>query len=380
MRRLAAFALMLVLVVPVRAQTPSALLGSLPAPGPAGADSALQLYAPLHGDWDVTVIDHLANGARHTGTGEWHFDWVLEGRAMQDVWISPPRGEQRPAVGEASAFDRYGTTVRYFDPAIDAWRVTWVNPAQNYVATLVGRARGRDIVQEGSGDDGKMLRWIFSGITPTTFSWRGEVSTDSGRTWRTVQEMSGRRAARQSRSSAMSGNLMDALIAERPAAENEGALQLFGQFAGSWDSTLLLTNADGTIDNGRGEIHAGWVLEGRAVQDVWIFPKRGTTTSDGGREYGTTIRFFDRKAGNWRSIWISPVNHVTRSFRVHADGDEIFLEARTARGFPQKWIFSAITPNSFHWRNIMTPDDGRTWQLLEDVSARRMAKSPVSNR
>jgi hypothetical protein len=378
MTHLAPFGLVLLLVLPARAQTSSALLGSLPAAGPAVADSAHQLYSPLRGDWDVTVVDHLADGTRHTGTGEWHFDWVLEGRAMQDVWISPPRGEQRPAVGEASRFDRYGTTVRFFDPAIDAWRVTWVNPAQNYVATLIGRARGRDIIQEGTGDDGRTLRWTFSGVTRDAFLWRGEISSDSGRTWRTVQEMSGRRATRRPSASGSSASLMDALLAGGPAAENAGALRLFGQFAGSWDTALSLPNADGTIDSASGEIHAGWVLEGRAVQDVWIFPKRGTTTSDGGREYGTTIRFFDRAAGNWRSIWISPINHVTRSFRVRADGDEIFLEARTSRGLPQRWVFSAITPNSFHWRNILTPDDGRTWQLLEDVNARRMGAPPLS--
>ena len=376
MTRLAPLCLVFALVATARAQAPSALLGSLSAAGPAVADSAHQLYSALRGDWDVSVVDYLQNGTRHTGTGEWHFDWVLEGRAMQDVWISPPRGEQRPAV-TAPAFDRYGTTVRYFDPAIDAWRLTWVNPAQNYVATLVGRARGRDIVQEGVGDDGRTLRWIFSGITPNAFFWRGEVSSDSGRTWRTVQEMTARRAAARTTASGLSASLMDALLAGGPAEENAGALRLFGQFVGSWDCALSLPNADGTLGTGAGEIHAGWVLEGRAVQDVWIFPRRGTP-SEGGREYGTTIRFFDRKAGNWRSIWISPVNHVTRTFRVGADGDEIFLDARTPHGLPQRWIFSAITPRSFHWRNIVSPDDGRTWQLLEDVNARRIDASPPS--
>src|SRR5262245_25954715 len=128
------------------AQGPSALLGTLPASVATVNDSAHQLFAPLRGDWDVTVTDYLADGTRHTGTGELHFDWVLQGRALQDVWISPRRGER----AEPIAFNRYGTTVRYYDPSIDAWRVTWVNPAQNYVATLVGRARGHDIVQEGT--------------------------------------------------------------------------------------------------------------------------------------------------------------------------------------------------------------------------------------
>src|SRR4029079_9740751 len=145
MSRLALVALVACIAAPASAQSASALLATLPSAGPSVGDSAHLLYAPLRGDWEVTVVDHLPDGTRHTGTGEWHFDWVLEGRAMQDVWISPPRGEQRPAVGEASRVDRYGTTSRDYHPGIDAWRMTWVNPAQNYVATLIGRARGRDI-------------------------------------------------------------------------------------------------------------------------------------------------------------------------------------------------------------------------------------------
>ncbi len=60
--------------------------------------------------------------ARRAGaSGEWHFGWALEGRAVQDVWIVPPRGELRR--GDAAAnVNSYGTTLRVYDPDIDAWR------------------------------------------------------------------------------------------------------------------------------------------------------------------------------------------------------------------------------------------------------------------
>ena len=369
MSRLALVALVACIAAPASAQSASALLATLPSAGPSVGDSAHLLYAPLRGDWEVTVVDHLPDGTRHTGTGEWHFDWVLEGRAMQDVWISPPRGVRHTSPAPP-AFDRYGTTVRYFDPALAAWRVVWINPAQNFVATLVGRARGRDIVQEGTGDGGIMLRWTFSNITHDAFDWRGETSSDSGRTWRTAQEMTARRAAR-------SAGLLASLLAPGPMADYARALSLFGQFAGSWDSAVTYTNGDDTFGTGTGEIHAGWVLEGRATQDIWIFPRRGAPATNG-QEYGTTIRFFDHSTGNWRSIWISPVNHVVREFRVHTDGDEIFLEAHTASGLPQRWIFSAVTPRGFHWRNVVSEDDGRSWRVREDVSARRVGTVPAT--
>lgn len=37
------------------------------------------------------VFDYDVDGSVRTGTGEWSFSWVLEGRAVQDVWISPQR-------------------------------------------------------------------------------------------------------------------------------------------------------------------------------------------------------------------------------------------------------------------------------------------------
>lgn len=50
---------------------------------------AVQMYDWLVGSWDVTVTDFPEDGTKHQHQGEWHFSWVLEGRAIQDVWIVP---------------------------------------------------------------------------------------------------------------------------------------------------------------------------------------------------------------------------------------------------------------------------------------------------
>lgn len=366
------------LTSPAVPNDPPPLLTSLPAPGPDASVAAEDLYGWLQGNWDVVVMDHDADGTIHQRTGEWHFGWVLQGRALQDVWISPRRGE-RPLPGQPPGpRNRYGTTIRFFDPAIRAWRVTWIHPVTNYVATLVGRAAGGDIVQEGTGGPGELLRWTFHDITPSSFRWRGDVSTDGGSTWRTVQEMSARRAPAPATSPTdPAARLIDALLAAGPAPDLPEAGALFGQFAGSWDGTMSGRNPDGGWTTVPGELHFGWVLEGRAVQDVWVFPKRGSgiapSTAD---EYGSTIRFYDREAGDWRIVWISPMHHVVRIFRARADGDEMFIEGTNAQGQPQRWIFSDVTPTSFRWRNIVSADGGRTWQVVERVEARRMMSRP----
>ncbi len=122
--------------------------------------------------------------------GEWHFGWALEGRAIQDVWIVPPRGELRR--GDAAAnVNSCGTTLRVYDPRIDAWQMQWSDPVTQNFLQMIGRAQGDDIVQLGTRPDGKLMRWSFSEITPDSFHWRGEISADEGATWRLQVDFSG---------------------------------------------------------------------------------------------------------------------------------------------------------------------------------------------
>ena len=151
----------------------------------------MTLYSSLLGSWDLDVIDHNPDGSRQLGKGEVHFAWVLEGRAIQDVWIVPPRGAERPGV--PGPRNRYGTTLRIYDPRADVWHVNWFNAVTGRTNTLIGRRRGDQILQEGTDADGSLIRWTFSAITAESFHWRGEVSSDRGMTWCTATEFLARR-------------------------------------------------------------------------------------------------------------------------------------------------------------------------------------------
>lgn len=167
---------------------------ALRADGPvAGQAHRMTLYDRLLGAWTLEVIDHGTDGTRRLGRGEVHFAWVLEGRAIQDVWIMPARDARRPDLPKLG--NRYGTTLRVYDPEADAWNVTWFNPVTGVRNELVGRQVGDDIVQEGRRDDGAHIRWSFREISPRAFHWLGESSTDGGRTWRLEAEFLGRRVA-----------------------------------------------------------------------------------------------------------------------------------------------------------------------------------------
>jgi hypothetical protein len=143
--------------------------------------------------------------------------------------------------------------------------------------------------------------------------------------------------------------MQEALAAAGPNSEHAQELMLFGQFVGAWDLDWTGWEADGTPRSAKGEWHFDWILEGRAVQDVWILPSRSVRAETGEPpgEYGTTIRFYDPRASVWHVTWNGPVNGTVRTFTASALGDEIVLEGMTAEGQPMRWIFSDVTDRSF---------------------------------
>jgi hypothetical protein len=123
---------------------------------------------------------------------EVHFGWVLQGRAVQDTWIAPPR-----ALREGSTLLKrnvYGTTIRVFHPELEAWRAVWLNPMGGKRNDLIGRRVGDDIVQFRLDAD-RPEKWVFSRITARSFLWRACLLGDDGVTWHVATEFQLHRTA-----------------------------------------------------------------------------------------------------------------------------------------------------------------------------------------
>ena len=155
--------------------------------------SKLALYSWIVGGWEMDVTTIAEDGTRHRGHGEIHAGWVLQGRAIQDVWMIPRLAERTPTMAPLpGAGNWYGTTLRIYDPNLDGWRILWNDPATNFFSQQIGRADGADIVQSGPDPRGGSMRWIFSDIEPSAFHWRAERAADD-RTWRQEVDIRARR-------------------------------------------------------------------------------------------------------------------------------------------------------------------------------------------
>ena len=160
-------------------------------------------------------------------------------------------------------------------------------------------------------------------------------------------------------------------------------LDLFGQFVGDWDFDMVLIRPDGTRLKGTGEWHFGWILEGRAIQDVWIAHDDLSKPDAPVTEWGTTVRFYDPRIDAWHVVWAGPMRGNLITFTGKKIEDEIVMEVDSVQGLPEtksadpaparrgRWIFDHIARDSFHWRAVTSRDGGRTWQVDQEMFVRR---------
>jgi len=166
-----------------------------------------------------------------------------------------------------------------------------------------------------------------------------------------------------------------ALLAQTCNDEIKEANNLFGQFVGEWEFDWYGYEENMEAQHEKGEWIFSWILEGRAIQDVWIIPSRNRRNSNElpKGEWGTTIRFYNSTLDVWNVVWIGPVKGRFNTFTARTVEDEIVLEETNNPAFKMKWIFSDISSDTFNWRSIVSKDDGKTWVLVQKMIVRRKA-------
>ena len=125
----------------------------------------------------------------------------------------------------------------------------------------------------------------------------------------------------------------------------------FGKFIGEWSLNLTITNQNGTKNRFKGEWHFYRILQGRAIQDIWIIPGLTSQGENDFHEYGTTIRTFNFKTRKWRAVWVGPVQNQLFVFDIEDINDQIILTETNNPNLEMKWSFFDISENSFQWKS-----------------------------
>lgn len=143
----------------------------------------------------------------------------------------------------------------------------------------------------------------------------------------------------------------------------------FDRFVGTWDCDYGFIAPDGTVTRFNGELIVGWILDGRAVQDIWIsYPRSGDSNE---RRIGTSVRFYDTRAGVWRVVFVAPTDGGMITLTGGVVEDRIVLKGKDGDGSSVRWSFNEIRSDSFVWRGETSDDEGKTWVLTEEHSMKR---------
>lgn len=153
------------------------------------------------------------------------------------------------------------------------------------------------------------------------------------------------------------------LQAMGPAPSLGNQAKVFGRFVGTWNVDYGEIAEDGKVTHFKGELVVGWVMDGHALQDLFIaYP----TAKHKERTMGTTIRFFDRKSGKWHVVYVEPPTNTVVELTGGQVGDRIILYGKDRNGALMRWSFNDIKENSFVWRDEKSRDGGKTWRLTEE--------------
>jgi hypothetical protein len=120
------------------------------------------------GDWKCEGISYDAQGHQTKTTATNHVRRILKGNVIEEQF---------------SSATLHGTSHSVFVPG-RGWRQTWVDDQGGYIALAGSFADGKMTLETLPGGATKASRMVFESITPKSFDWRWEATTDGGKTWR----------------------------------------------------------------------------------------------------------------------------------------------------------------------------------------------------
>lgn len=157
-----------------------------------------------------------------------------------------------------------------------------------------------------------------------------------------------------------------ALTAAGPHPDHAGEPDLYGRLVGVWDvDNRYFDETDGRWHTGTVVWTFGWILDGRAVQDVMRFQ-----LEDGSTPTGTTVRSYDPRAGAWNVVWFDPLGRVTR-LTGQRSPEGILQEGTQPDGREIRWTFTKITEDSFLWQGHIRDDGDASWRLEQEMHGSR---------
>jgi hypothetical protein len=164
-------------------------------------------------------------------------------------------------------------------------------------------------------------------------------------------------------------DLAAALPAKGPHPSLGDQEKTFGRFVGTWQVEYMDVKKDGTQLHRTGLFIVGWIMYGRAIQDLWIVdPSPGHAE----REIYADVRYFDPKTLTWPSVFFDLEQASMAKFSGGAaSADRVVFQSSEIDNHLTRWSFDDTGPNTLEFRDQSSSDEGKTWKLRAEYHMRR---------
>ena len=162
------------------------------------------------------------------------------------------------------------------------------------------------------------------------------------------------------------GNFVEALVSREKSELIPDEYDYWGELIGGWDLDYVEKRGMPGEKHVKGEWYFERVLEGLGIQDIFICPVREERTDPKKGEYGATIRMFNPKKMAWDMVYTCYEN-MSRFTGTKKDGMVVLTNNHNKNN---RWVFTEITPETFHWQNESVQKDG-TVKIWCEVFATR---------
>ena len=147
------------------------------------APKATDHWGKLVGHWDIIFesIDAAGNVQR-SFEGEWNWFYILNGFAIQDVFILPPR---KKAEDPKTIF--YGVGIRIYNEEVNKWESVWVDTSNKKLEFREASSNDNEIILYQTNNEGEKIRITYFDMEEKSFEWKQEVFSANKNSWIATQ-------------------------------------------------------------------------------------------------------------------------------------------------------------------------------------------------
>ena len=303
----------------------------------------------IFGRWKVHLKRKVAGTDRWTDSdGYGIYRKVWGGRANLNEFFT-----------ESSSGHVEGLTLRTYNPATRRWSLYWANSRDGILSSAqVGQfnhGQGEFYEQDNSDGKGVLVRYLWSGITPTSAHFEQAFSEDGGKSWDVnwISDMT------------RTGDAEDTTSSGAASANEQAGQRDFEPLLGRWNFHLKkrlrpLTGSIEWIDlTGSGYCMPLW--HGRAQLDTVSL--EGAT----GHIEGLTLRLYNPKTHEWRLYWANSKDGLIVApqigqFRA-GHGEFYAQDTLDDKSILVKFDWTALASSSPHFEQSFSNDGGKTWEV-----------------